>query len=119
MSKKVAPKSPKTSTPVPQLPPKKYEEYFDQTSPSVIEQKANPIMDFTDEAPAPSQTYYNLCVYPFQKIVKKQRLQNEDKKLVLNRDKMKAGCVVLRHVFSNKGLAKKENVSKLESRGDS
>jgi hypothetical protein len=62
----------------------------------------DPIFDISDIAPSPSKTYYQLCVYPYQpqsKDAKKNRPprgEPEQKKLFLNRDRIKEGCVVVR-----------------------
>lgn len=58
-----------------------------------------PVLDFQEEAPSPSQTMYQICVYPWKPAVRnraKSRTPSITGKSVLNRDKMKYGCVVLR-----------------------
>jgi hypothetical protein len=58
------------------------------------------IIDFQELAPSPSQTFYQLVVYPFQppsKVRSKSRRPDEEEgKIALNFDKIRLGCVVLR-----------------------
>ncbi|KAI8892219.1 hypothetical protein BC833DRAFT_612369 [Globomyces pollinis-pini] len=57
-----------------------------------------PILEYQELAPSPSQTFYQIAVYPWQPSRPRTRSQksNQDSNVQLNRDIQKSGCVMLR-----------------------
>ncbi|KAJ3328760.1 hypothetical protein HDU91_004034 [Kappamyces sp. JEL0680] len=58
------------------------------------------VVDFQELAPAPSQTYYQVAVYPFNPVSRRERrisrnAQDQDA-VALNRESIRGGCVVVR-----------------------
>jgi hypothetical protein len=60
-----------------------------------------PVIEFQELAPSPNATYFHLAVYPYKptRIARKpsvKRQKPDEKSLILKRDQMKQGCVVVR-----------------------
>jgi hypothetical protein len=78
---------------------------FPESSPEKSEERVKPILDFQEMAPAPSQTYYQIAVYPY-----KSREKRREKKSItrpsssplskvlpeLTHEKLERGCVIIR-----------------------